>query len=165
MNEGMTRLFGAVLVAVASLFPFATQPAYAAKLNAMSESRALELINDHRLANAADDLQAMALALNPGPERDTLFELISIGTNVRSAVSSFLELAVIHQRMVNAKDKTEVSLIADVELKNARLVLLGAVASANRYLTTLKTPGAVAETQRLRDHMQELREELDSYRY
>jgi len=151
---------------VIALFLFGTVPAFAASPNPLSESQVLQLNQDmsQHIGRTIDNLLEMAQA-SKGQEAQALVAIANSGRESEVAVDRFLELALIYQAMTNEKDKAIVALHASTSLMGAKGSLDISSQAINRYLTSLTSPAAVAEAQRLRDRMQELRQELDQYHY
>jgi hypothetical protein len=163
MYKNTPRLFGVASAAVALFFLLATEPAFAAK--PIPKIRVGQLLQDHSLRNVNNNLRRMATTLPTGTEKDALWEIHGLGTDASTAMGSLVVLAAIYQRMVNGDDKAEVSGWAAIELDHTKTVLDNAVDGVNDYLTALNSPATVAEAQRLRDRMLELRAELERYQY
>lgn len=149
-----------------ALFLFGTVPAFAANPNTLSESQALQLHQDvsQHIGRTVQNLLDMAQA-SKGVEAQALVAIANSGTASEATVSRFLELALIYQAMTSEKDKVIVAGYASIDLATAKGSLDVSNHAINQYLTSLTSPASIAEAQRLRDALHELRQELDQYHY
>jgi len=151
---------------VIALFLFGTVPALAANPNPMSASRAQQLALEIHAHHEVDNLIHMASVAQPGElEHQALFRAAYYGNTSLTAVSSFLQLAIIYQHMASEDDKAYVARVASIDLDAAKQYLDIGESGINSMLMGLKSPAAVAEAERLRDLLRKLRQELDPYHY
>ena len=151
---------------VIALFLFGTVPALAANPNPMSASRAQQLALEIHAHHEVDNLIHMASVAQPGElEHQALFRAAYYGNTSLTAVSSFLQLAIIYQHMASEDDKAYVARVASIDLDAAKQYLDIGESGINSMLMGLKSPAAVAEAERLRDLLRKLRQELDPCHY
>jgi hypothetical protein len=158
-------VFASLRTWVIALFLFGTVPAFAANPNPISESQAQQLgQNVVRMQDTVLNLLEMAKPA-VGAEQLALLLIANSGTPPLFAVDRVAELADIYQNMTSEKDKAYVAGGASTALENAKRQLDVGVTGINGQVIYLTSPAAIAEVQRLRDLMREVRQRLDQYHY
>jgi hypothetical protein len=151
---------------MAAIFASVSVGAYAEPLNPISESHAHQLqtrISDG-IDPAKENILQMAQSLDSRQKSNAL-EIVSDATDATESVGTFLELAIIYQRMTCADDKAEVIRFIPAELQHSKNALDDTVKDINMRMTVIASAAVLSEAQRMRDVLQGFRLDLDKYQY
>jgi hypothetical protein len=123
------------------------------------------LIINRETQNLRDMALAEVVDARRGAEVAAMTGISDTADRTAEALEGFLVLAAIHQSMTSEKDMALVAGYASIALEGTKHKLDIVVPLISQQLMHVKAPAAIAEAERLRDRMQDLRQELDRYSY
>ena len=143
-----------------------TAPPAVAVQRAMSEAQAHQLSDSAstEVLAGAQNLHELARLLK-GHEGQAAGEICVSAAVANDNIQWFATLAMIYQRMESPDDKAEVQKWAALQLDRTKRALEVHINHINSLLVFVRTPAALAEAQNIRDHLQQVRRELEQYGY